>query len=190
MRQLEAKDIHLRDARADSPELNRFWEKWAGYYGKSGLVNPRGDRLLTELAVRAIRELKPKLLMINYNDPDYVHWGNPTHYTRGISVIDEGVRTLWETVEREEGYRDNTLFLVVPDCGRDANPFMAVPFQHHFGGPSSHEIFLVAAGKGVDRGRVFDKKVEQVQVAHTVAAAMGFAMTNGAQGDPLAEVFA
>lgn len=190
LRKLQEKDIHARDAKPDSPELNRFWEKWAAYYGKTGLVNPRGDRLLTELAVRAIRELRPKLLMINYNDPDYVHWGNPTHYTRGISIIDEGLRTLWETVEREEGYRDNTLFLIVPDCGRDANPFMSVPFQHHFGGPSSHEIFLVAAGKGVDRGRVVDKKVEQVQVARTIAQAMGFAMLDGAQGDPLAEVFA
>ena len=26
--------------------------------------------------------------MVNYQDPDYVHWGNPSHYTRAIAVID------------------------------------------------------------------------------------------------------
>ena len=64
-------------------------------------MNPRGDRLLTELTIRALKELRPRLIMVNYNDPDYVHWGNMTHYTRGVAVIDEGLRQLVATVEAE-----------------------------------------------------------------------------------------
>jgi hypothetical protein len=104
-----------------SPKLDRFWEGWKDYYGKTGFVNPRGDRLLTTLALRSLRELRPKLMMINYNDPDYVHWGPPNFYTRAISIIDDGVQQLYDAVQADAEYRDNTVFFVIPDCGRDNN---------------------------------------------------------------------
>ena len=69
---LEAIDYRAEERGGQGPELVKFWERWRGYYGDSGLVNPRGDRLLTELSIRAIQELRPKLLMVNYQDCDYV----------------------------------------------------------------------------------------------------------------------
>src|SRR6266540_6934754 len=156
------------------PELEAFWQRWREYYGDSGLVNPRGDRLLTELTVRAIKELRPKLIMVNYQDCDYVHWGNMSHYTRAVSVMDEGLRQIVETIETDEEYRNNTIFAVVPDCGRDSNPFADVPCQHHFGSRSSHEIFALFVGPGVTRGAVVDKHVDQSQVASTLGRLMGF----------------
>jgi hypothetical protein len=57
--------------------LSAFWARWREHYGESGLVHPRGDRLLTTLTLRALKELKPRLIMVNYNDCDYVHWGLP-----------------------------------------------------------------------------------------------------------------
>jgi phosphoglycerol transferase MdoB-like AlkP superfamily enzyme len=152
-------------------------------------VNPRGDRLLTELTIRALRELRPKLIMVNYNDPDYVHWGNLTHYTRGIAIIDEGIKQILAAVEADEHYRDNTIFVIVPDCGRDNNQFAAVPCQHHFGSRSSHEIFALLFGPGIDRGVVVDRRVSQINVAATVGKLMGF-KTQFAQGPVLSEAFA
>ena len=76
-----------------SPEVTAFWQRWRAHYGDDGFRNPRGDRLLTALATRALRELKPRLMMVNYQDPDYVHWGNPSHYTRAIQIIDDGLQT-------------------------------------------------------------------------------------------------
>jgi hypothetical protein len=112
--------------------------------------------------------------MVNYNDPDYVHWGNMTHYTRGIAIIDEGLRQLVATVEADEQYRDNTVFVVVPDCGRDTNPLAAVPCQHHFGSRSSHEIFALMFGPGIAKGDVVDKRHDQSSVARTIGKVMGF----------------
>jgi hypothetical protein len=156
LRQLESidyRDQNDGDRQANSAALNRFWASWRSYYGRTGLVNPRGDRALTALALRALRELRPRLMMINYNDPDYVHWGNRNFYTRAISVIDDGVRQIWEAAQADPEYRDNTVFLIVPDCGRDDNRTMAVPFQHHFNSRSAHEVFLVAAGPGIAHPR-------------------------------------
>jgi hypothetical protein len=175
--EMESRDYRVVDRNVASPELDGFWERWKDYYGKTGFVNPRGDRLLTTLALRAIQELRPKLLMINYQDPDYVHWGPANFYTRAISIIDDGVRELWHAVQADDEYRNNTIFVVVPDCGRDSNRAMAVPFQHHFNSRSAHEVFAVVAGpKGLvpHESLAVDRKLQQTAVTTTVGKLMNF----------------
>jgi hypothetical protein len=189
---MEVKDYRVQDRTVKSPKLDEFWAKWERYYGRSGFVNPRGDRLLTELALWSLRELQPRLLLVNYQDPDYVHWGNPTFYTRAISIIDDGIRQIHDAVQANEFYRDNTVFVVVPDCGRDNNRCMAVPFQHHFGSKSSHHIFAVFAGpkKYIARaGTPVTALRQQIDVAGTVGTLMGF-RTGHTDGDCLKEAIA
>ncbi|MES2143106.1 MAG: hypothetical protein V4516_01840 [Pseudomonadota bacterium] len=171
-----------------SPQVEAFWARWRASFGDDGLRNPRGDRLLTELSVRAMAELKPRLLMVNYQDPDYVHWGNPTHYTRAIAIIDEGLQRLVATADADPFYRDNTIFVITPDCGRDANPLAEVPFQHHFNSRSAHETWAVIFGPGITRG-VVDKTVDQSAIAPSIAAMMGFAATR-AEGSAIEGMFA
>ncbi|HYR42342.1 MAG TPA: hypothetical protein VER98_04935 [Terriglobia bacterium] len=171
---LEAIDYRNAEPNGQGPELVKFWERWRQYYGDTGLVNPRGDRLLTELSIRAIKELRPKLLMVNYQDCDYVHWGNLTHYTRSIAIMDDGLKQLVAAVEGDAEYRDNTIFVVVPDCGRDNNPLVDVPCQHHFNSRSAHEIFALLVGPGISRGVVVDKAADQISIAGTIGRLMGF----------------
>jgi hypothetical protein len=176
--EMEAKDYRTTDKFVTGPRLDAFWEGWKSYYGRTGLVNPRGDRVLTALALRALKELRPRLLMINYQDTDYVHWGNPTFYTRAISIIDEGVRELWRACQADEEYRDNTVFVVVPDCGRDNNRAAAVPYQHHFNSKSAHQIFAVVAGPKrcvPHADRVVTRRQQQIAVTRAVGQVMGFA---------------
>jgi hypothetical protein len=174
-------------ARNSSEVMELFWDNWREQYGDTGLKNPRGDRLLTELAVKAMRELKPRLMMVNYQDPDYVHWGNASHYTRAIAIIDQGLKRLVETADSEPAYRAQTVFVIVPDCGRDANPLMSVPYQHHFNSRSAHEIFAMLLGPGIARGKVLDKPVDQTSIAATVGAVMGIRMRS-AEGRVLSEL--
>lgn len=175
LQELESLDHRLGGGGSfPSPRIDAFWERWRRFYGESGLVNPRGDSLLTELAIQALDQLRPRLLMVNYNDPDYVHWGNPAHYTRGITVIDRGLKRLVAAVVADPEYRDNTLFVIVPDCGRDDNRLLRVPFQHHFNSRSSHEVFAVLLGPGIAPGRVVDHRVDQTSIATTVGHCMGF----------------
>ncbi|MDJ0821232.1 MAG: hypothetical protein QNJ09_05385 [Paracoccaceae bacterium] len=172
-----------------SPEVTAFWEDWRAHYGDDGLRNPRGDRLLTALATRALHQLRPRLMMVNYQDPDYVHWGNASHYTRAIQIIDDGLQRLVETVDADPFYRGNTVFVITPDCGRDENPLMDVPFQHHFNSRAAHETWAVVFGSGIERGRTLDRSVDQSAIAPTVAAIMGF-QASRAEGNVLTEVFA
>lgn len=189
LREFQSLDYRVDKELGQGPEIEQFWTRWRHDYGDTGLNNPRGDRLLTELTLRAIRDLRPRLVMVNYQDCDYVHWGYLDHYTRGLAIMDSEVKRLVDVVEADPEYRDNTLWVVVPDCGRDDNPFMAVPCQHHFGTRSSHEIFALFFGMGVPRGQVVDRTVSQVQVTATLGRFMGMP-TPFAEGAVLEEAFA
>ncbi len=169
-----------------SSEIQNFWRKWRSYYGDDHLKHPRGDRQTTELALWSIRYLRPKLMLINYQDPDYVHFGIKSHYTRAISIIDQGIQSLVGACENDPFYRDNTVFIIVPDCGRDSNPLMDVPFQHHFNSRSSHEIFAVLYGSGIAQNRVVNTPSDQTDIAPTIAALMGFKATQS-EGEILKE---
>lgn len=185
---LEASNLD-REAVRPTPRLEAFWENWRHDYGDSGLINARGDRLLTALSLRAMRELKPKLMLVNYQDPDYVHWGNASHYTRAIAIIDDGLRQIVDAANTDPAYRGNTVFIVVPDCGRDDNPLMQIRYQHHFNSKSAHDVWAFAFGRGIARSRVVDKSVEQTAIARTVAQVMNFNATS-AESPILEEVFA
>lgn len=189
LQRLEAVDYRTEGSEGQGPRIAAFWENWRRFYGESGLRNPRGDRLLTELAIRALRELRPRLIMVNFNDPDYVHWGNMNHYTRGISIIDRSIRRIVEFCDNDEFYAGNTIFAIVPDCGRDSNRYMRVPCQHHFNSASSRLIFALLMGPGIAAGRVADKPAEQICVAPTLGRMMGLE-TAQADGAVLEEVMA
>ena len=186
----EFQSLDYRAAResGQGAALDRYWTDWRRYYGDSGLVNPRGDRLLTELTLRAVRDLRPKLVMVNYQDVDYVHWGYLDHYTRGMAIMDDEVKRLVTLVEADPEYRDNTVWVVIPDCGRDDNPYISVPCQHHFGSRSSHEIFALLFGKGIPKGQVVDRTVSQVQITGTIGRLMGL-KTPFAESAVLEEAF-
>jgi hypothetical protein len=175
LRLMEDRGDRVRDAQPGGPELEAFWQRWREYYGTSGFVNPRGDRLLTTLSLWALRDLRPKLMMINYQDPDYVHWGNRNFYTRAIAIIDEGIREIYNAVQADPEYRDRTVFLIVPDCGRDSNRCTPIPYQHHFNSRSAREVFVVAAGPGIVHARTpVGRKAQQCSVAASVGRIMGF----------------
>jgi hypothetical protein len=111
------------------------------------------------------------------------------HYTRGIAVMDEGLRQLVTAVEADEAYRGNTVFAVIPDCGRDNNPYADVPCQHHFNSRSSHEIFALLFGPGVAQGQVIDKHADQSQLVATLGRMMKFE-TGAAESRVLTEAIA
>jgi hypothetical protein len=188
LKELEKLDYRISREEGQGPVLDGFWEHWRQDFGDDGLRNERGDRLLTQLTLRAMRTLKPRMIMVNYQDCDYVHWGYASHYTNGIRIMDEGVRQLVEAVDADPAYRDNTVFMVVPDCGRDSNPFMDVPFQHHFGSRTSREIFALAFGPGIPKGQVVYRVVRQVDVAPTIMACTGL-KASFAEGNVLEELW-
>ncbi len=115
--------------------------------------------------------------------------GNPSHYTRGIATIDDGIRQLVEAADARDSYRDSTVFVIVPDCGRDDNLLTGIPFQHHFNSRSAHEIFALLMGPGIAAGKVVTREVQQTDIAPTLGRLMGMS-TPATTGSLLRDAFA
>lgn len=189
LQQMMRVDPRRADVPRTTQRLTAFWERWRAHYGDSGLRSPRGDKVLAEFAIRAMDTLQPKMMMLNFQDPDYVHWGYADHYTRGIAVIDQLLRSIVAHAAQHPYYANNTVFAVVPDCGRDANLLVRTPFQHHFNSRSAHDIWALFVGPGIARNRVVTREVQQIDVTRTVAALAGMSAREAA-GEVLHEAFA
>ena len=112
-----------------------------------------------------------------------------TGVLNGVATIDRGIKQLVDTAARLDAYRDNTVFVIVPDCGRDTNRAQAVPFQHHFNSKSAHEIFALVVGTGIAKGKVIERPVDQTSITSTIAGLMQFPAEH-AEAARLDEVFA
>lgn len=194
----------------DGPEILGWWDRFLAHYEPPGArrredLAPQGvweelyslyDRLLpqgdpgwTVMALRALQELRPRFLTVIYRDVDYVHWGLPYLYKRGIQRMDQGLWEIAQYLDRDPYYAGSTTLIVAPEAGRGTSPRKRLPFQHHMpDDPGSHEIFVYAKGPGIRQGVRADTACEVIDVAPTAAKVLGVEL-EGAEGRVLEELW-
>jgi hypothetical protein len=97
--------------------------------------NPRSSDALNSFVAREIMaQFTPSLLLVNLGEIDIAHQGSYSLYSKAIKNADRQVRDLWHQVQRLPAYRDKTVFIVVPDHGRNLDGLGMNGFQHHRGG--------------------------------------------------------
>ena len=195
---------------ADGPALDAWWQRFLEHYEPPGArrrsdlapsgwwdslyslfdrLLPQGDPGWTLMALRALEELRPRFLSLIYRDVDYVHWGLPYLYSRGIQRMDKGLWEIAQYLDKDPYYRGTTTLIVVPEGGRGTNPKVRLPFQHHnTEDEGSHEIFLYARGPGIPKGKRVDRVSQITDVGPTIAKLLGVEMPR-AEGRVLDELF-
>ena len=160
----------------------RFWRPFLQTFGQRV---PKGDAFQTEATIHALRTLKPRLLMVNFQDCDYAHWGPRHFYDEGVRRMDQGLRRIVEEIQRNPHYRENTVVFVVPEVGRGTNldqkggsKHLRTDYQHH--NPDdlgSHQTFLLAWGSGIRPGITIDEERAPIDLPATVGQMLGFSMS-------------
>jgi hypothetical protein len=90
-------------------------------------------------------------------------------YYEGIIVNDMIILDLWEKIEADEFYKDNTVFLVVSSQGRHTNDYSS--FGDNCEG--CRRLMFLIAGPGVRKNHVSGRKRYLTDVLPTVAKLMG-----------------
>ena len=136
-----------------------------------------------------MRQLAPSLLWITLHDIDIAHSGAFSLYIEGIRRSDRLCVELWNAIQAEPEYKDNTTMFILPDFGRDSDTDAGGNgFQHHRTGDAlSRTTWLMALGPGVRQGIAVDRAVESLDLVPTLGALLGFP-TPLAQGRTLTEV--
>ena len=134
---------------------------------------------------QVIAQQAPHLLLMYLADVDHEgHSGNWDAYTRAISIADSLVGVLWETLQNDPLYADQTTLLVTNDHGRHTTDFSG----HGDDCEGCRHIQLLAAGPDVHVGLLSQTSRTIPDITPTIGALLGFD-TEYASGSPMLELF-
>jgi hypothetical protein len=132
----------------------------------------------------------PRVVHIDFADPDnFGHAGQYDSFLDAAHYLDAMIGSLWNTLQQDGFYKDNTTFLIYPDHGRGTDKFWT---GHGTSAPGSNETFLAVIGPDTPAGGEMKAKVQiyQDQIAQTAAQMMGFKFTaNHPVGEPVKTAF-
>ncbi len=146
-----------------------------------------GDELTFFITREVMREFSPSLLLVNFWDMDVAHWGSYSLYLQAVTRTDRLTGMLWDEVNENSKYKDNTTVLILPELGRDGDSNTANGFlNHRSGDPSCRNTWLLALGAGVTKGAT-ETPIRHIDVAATAAAMLKF-KPEGMVGVPVREI--
>jgi hypothetical protein len=146
-----------------------------------------GDELTFFITREIMREFAPRVLLVNFWDMDVAHWGAYSLYLQAITRTDRLTGMLWDEVNSNPSYRDQTTMLILPELGRDGDMNTANGFLNQRSGDQScRNMWLLALGAGVPRGET-ERPIYHVDAAATAAAILGVT-TEGIRGVPAREI--
>lgn len=178
----------------DESRSGRYWDRWG--VGQAYNV----DMLTTAYAEEILREFQPTLTVVNMQQVDICH-NNFTSYCDNLKRADYAVAHLWSTIQSIPQMADNTVLIVSPEIGRNAEPNSLIDQNgryalDHTGDEMARRFFCLIAGPGgvVNQGQVVaDVNVaEAIDIVPTIAYLLGFdnALPAGlAPGKPLMQAF-
>jgi len=138
-----------------TPWLPSFHKDYGPDYWPQYILNGSGDRQVWASAKNKLQQYHPALSVIYLSDVDYAgHHKEWSAYLYAITVADSIVGAVWDFLQNDRFFKDNTTLLVTNDHGR-----------HLFGvwpGPSSHgdscwgcrHIMMLGIGPAVKNGGV------------------------------------
>lgn len=148
------------------------------------------DDSLTFIVVKSvIEDYHPNLMLINFKEPDASgHTGNWENYLAGIKSVDNYVFELWNLIQSDEVYKDETTLIVTNDHGRHLDGVSSGFVGHGDDCEGCRHIMFFAIGPDFKAGKTFDSSAEQIDIPKTIAALLGFNFPGG-EGRVMAELF-
>ena len=146
----------------------------------------RLDVFTHHFAMEYMKKKHPKLMYIAYGETDdFAHDGNYEAYLKSANRTDGFIKELWDFVENDPFYKNNTTFIITTDHGRGTMPIDTWK-GHGNKIKGSDQVWLIAFGKNIKPiGEV--KHSEQIytnQIASSIAKLLGIPISDSKMGKP------
>ncbi|MHC4250869.1 MAG: alkaline phosphatase family protein [Planctomycetota bacterium] len=157
--------------------------------GKKGFgTGYRSDKDTFREVLKFLKRDHPRLVVINFRGPDSTgHAGRWDAYLGAIRECDRYTWDIWRALESDPFYARKTTLFVTNDHGRHDDKHGGYR-NHGCKCEGCRRLTLVAVGPDFVRGKVFYDPAEQVDLAPTVGALLGFDAPE-AKGRVLREMF-
>lgn len=132
----------------------------------------RLDAFTGGLALGFLRQHRPRLMFISFNDTDdYAHSRRYDRVLDALRANDGFLGELWQTLQASPVYRNRTTLIITTDHGRGHSG--ASWTDHGRETPGSLEIWMAIIGPLTRKGSGAGMRVTQSQAAATVLACLG-----------------
>ena len=140
------------------------------------LGSTRPDAITFNLGFEYLKVNQPSVLFMSFDETDhFAHSGDYALYLKSARHTDQMISSLWNWLQSQDKYRDNTTLIITVDHGRgDAAEGM---WQHHgIRVPGADQIWFAIIGPDTAPlgERKQDEQLYQNQIAQTIASLTGF----------------
>jgi hypothetical protein len=149
----------------------------------------RLDGVTFQLAFEYLKEETPRFLFIGLDETDdFGHHGSYDYYLNSAHYADQMIAELWQWIQSEPGYKNQTTLLITCDHGRGTSEEWK---DHGVKAEGSDQTWFAVIGPDTPaKGEIQSGQFYNNQFAKTLAAFLGFDyQTNEQPGDIIRQVF-
>ncbi len=133
-----------------------------------------GDELTFLVSREVMRKFSPRLLVVIFSDVEVAHFGSYALHVSGIRTGDRLAYQMWQEIQANSEYKDNTTMVILPEFGRDPDGSATNGFFNHRGDTAStRSTWMMALGSAVDRPQIVERPVRHVDLCTSLAGILG-----------------
>lgn len=137
-----------------------------------------------QLFKKIIKEFKPKFVHYVMGNVESAHYDTFSRYVIALKRSDEIIFEIWQMIQNDPFYYNNTYLIVSPDHERD------LYYMHHdektYDNPS--RVWMYIYGPAVKKGVIIKRPVSHIDIFATIAYILK-TETNSTQGEILKDCF-
>ena len=140
-------------------------------YRASESCSDRTDNAVYSNLISIMDTYRPRLVIVNFPDTDRRgHAKDWVGYLNAITNADNLVFQIWQKIQIDTYYQNNTTLFVTNDHGRHANDYSG----HGDDCEGCEHIMLLGIGRNVTQGLVNNDPHYQIELAATIGDLLGF----------------
>lgn len=138
--------------------------------------------LVYDLSKKVVRAYKPNFILYIMHNVESAHYDTFGRYVLALKKSDESINDIWEMIQNDPYYKDNTYLFVTPDSQR--NPY----YMQHFLSGRINQVWLYAYGPKIKKGVTIKRPIRHMDIFATIADITGV-KTHPTEGRPLKDSF-
>jgi membrane-anchored protein YejM (alkaline phosphatase superfamily) len=149
----------------------------------------RSDDTTYTHTINVMKKYHPNLMLVNLKDPDFFgHAGYWKGYLNGIKTTDVQIKGIYDQIQNDPIYKDQTTIIVTNDHGRHLNGIADAFVSHGCDCDGCRHIEFFAIGPDFKKGATLNTAYEQIDISQTVAKLLNFKM-EFSKGKVMTELF-
>lgn len=171
-------------------------KEWFNSFMPSNYCGPNGngdeyspDERTWKIVMNKLEVDRPSLMLINLLEVDTRgHSNDWPNYLEAIKKTDVYAFQLWEFIQNDPYYKDNTTLIITNDHGRHPDGHKEGFKEHGDNCYGCRQIYMLALGPDFKQDIVVTEEYEQIDISMTIAKLMNFCMPTS-KGRVIAPLF-